>query len=116
MNKRKILIYIAGPYSGDIKENIIKARNASIKIWNSGFTGVCPHMNTAHFEIDCKCDYQDYLEGDMEILKRCDGIFMLKDWMLSKGAREEHDLADARDMPIFYEADRGYEDLLIYDW
>lgn len=89
MNLRKKIVYIAGAYSGNVEDNILTAREAAIKVWELGFTVICPHLNTAHFDKDCKCRYEDYIEGDLQILERCDILLMLPNWHKSKGATEE---------------------------
>ena len=114
--RRQYVIYISGAYSGtseQISENIVMARQWAIKIWEAGFTVLCPHLNTAHFEIDCKMDYGCYIDGDLHLLDRCDAVFMIpENWKLSPGAHEEHDHAKRTDKPIFYK----FENLLLYNW
>jgi hypothetical protein len=45
-------------------------------------------MNTANF--DGLCPDQVWLQGDLEILRRCDIVYFLKDWKLSEGSRAEY--------------------------
>jgi hypothetical protein len=89
------LIYIAGKYRGkcpnDIHNNIEVARQHSIKLWEQGYAVVCPHLNTAF--MDGACDDSVWLNGDLEILKRCDAIYMLPNWQESVGATNELKLA-----------------------
>ena len=103
---RNKIIYVAGAYSPFVDEyhfrrgiddNIEDAEKMSIRLWEMGFTVICPHLNTAHFEQDCTCKYQDYIEGDLEILSRCDAIFMLPNWEYSKGATAELQFAKVMD-------------------
>jgi len=109
-SKRSIIVYIAGKYSGpegketDYAEtgiNILKARRIAVEVANKGFTPLCPHLNTAHFQFDCKCTYEDYLKGDLEMLSRCDYICMVPGWEDSPGARVEYDFAKKAGIPIF---------------
>lgn len=103
MDKRSLIVYVSGHYStGNIAENIQKAREAAIAIWEAGYTALCPHLNTAHFEKDCTCEYEDYMEGDIELLDRCDAIFMLDGWEDSNGAQEEHNHALIEGLPVAY--------------
>jgi len=87
--------YIAGPYRADtpsgIVENIRKAEAVAIKYWKLGYAVICPHRNTALF--DGLCPDETWLKGDIEILKRCDVIVMMKTWKHSSGALDE--LAEA---------------------
>ncbi|MDD4980273.1 MAG: DUF4406 domain-containing protein [Candidatus Omnitrophica bacterium] len=102
MNKRRVIVYISGPYRGDIEENICKARQMSIEIWKAGYTVICPHLNTFHFEKDCTLPEKDYIMGDIEILRRVDIVFMLENWQKSEGANIEHEEAFRQGIPIVY--------------
>lgn len=107
---RKVIVYISGKYSGDIIANIDKARAMAIKVWEAGFTALTPHLNTIHFETDCQCSYEDYLDGDVELVKRSDCVLMLPEWEYSKGALIEHGEAKKLSKPIFY----SLEELIKY--
>jgi hypothetical protein len=91
-----VIAYLSGKYTGDVDANIAKAREAAIELWERGYTVVCPHLNTAHFEQDCKIPYERYIEGDLEILSRCDLIVMLPNYEESKGAIGELEFARQR--------------------
>lgn len=96
-----MIVYISGPYRGDVDANIQAAREAAIKVWEAGHTAICPHLNTAHFEDDCSLDDDRYVERDMDILARCDGILMLPGWEASVGARTEHAYALDLSLPVW---------------
>lgn len=106
---REIIVYVAGKYSAenqdDIKFNIAVARNASIKIWEAGFTAFCPHLNTAFFHKDCKCTREDYLKGNLYILRKCDALLLLPDWFESEGAKLEYKIAHKSGIPVFESLD-----------
>jgi len=107
MNKRKIIIYVSGAYYGkdygrSINSHIKLARQAAIELWEKGFAVICPHLNNSNFEKDCNCTYDDYLIGDCEIVKRCNGIFMLENWKESNGASIERQTAIENYIPVFY--------------
>ena len=99
------LIFISGPYRAPTKagihKNIMVARKASIKLWQEGWAVICPHMNTAHF--DGLADDSVWLDGDLEFLRRCDSIFMLKNWEASIGSWEELKLAVKLNKEIIYQ-------------
>lgn len=99
---RNKVVYISGKYSGDIVTNIDKARKLAIEVWEAGFTALTPHLNTIHFENDCQCTYEDFIDGDLELIKRCDCLLMLPEWDYSKGALMEHAEAKKLNKPIFY--------------
>ena len=99
------IIFVSGPYRAktewELVENIRRAEAAAIKLWQSGFAAICPHLNTAHF--GGLCDDQVWLEGDLEILRRCDAIFMLRGWENSEGARMEKRTAEKCGLEIHYQ-------------
>jgi len=95
------LVYVAGPYRGDIDANIEHAREAAQRLWSLGYAVVCPHLNTAHF--DGLIPDEEFLAGDLEILKRCDAIYMLHNWHKSVGSCEEYRLAKELGLEIMYE-------------
>jgi len=104
---RNKLIYVSGAYSNPdrrvVEENIKNHRDTALRIWEMGYTAVSPVMNTSHFEDSVT--YDDIIEGDLEILSRCDAIFMLRGWYHSKGAELEHRFASDCGMPVFFTFD-----------
>jgi hypothetical protein len=96
-----MIVYVSGRYSGDIDTNIQKAREAAIELWERGFVALCPHLNTAHFERDCKVLYATYIAGDLELLEKCHAVLMLKGWKKSRGATMEFKHACKCGIPIF---------------
>jgi len=99
------LLFISGPYRAattwDISMNIVAARRAAIKMWQAGYAVICPHSNTSHF--DGICPDETWLDGDLEMLRRCDVIYMMAKWQESEGARVEHDLAIELGIVVIYE-------------
>ena len=104
------VIYVAGKYRSTTEwglvQNIRQAESAALELWRQGWAVICPHKNTAHFGglmKDAEDDHQLWLRGDLEILKRCDAIFMLANWVNSKGAQLELEEARKRGLEIYYE-------------
>lgn len=99
------VVFISGPYRSTTKlgisQNIKVARKAAIKLWREGYAVICPHMNTAHF--DGICEDSVWLEGDLEIMRRCDAVFFLEGWQESEGARLEHHEALKLHKQILYQ-------------
>jgi hypothetical protein len=88
------VVFISGPYRGNVEHNIIEARKAAAKLWASGYVVICPHLNTANFDyLYPEIPDSVWLEGDLEILRRCDAIYMLKGYISSQGAQAELKLA-----------------------
>lgn len=108
------LIYVAGKYLGESDWetylNIHKARVIARKLWDEGWAVICPHSNTAFFggadernRDDPNGDWQRWIKGDLEILSRCDGIFMLSGFSFSRGAVIELNRAKELGLEIYYE-------------
>lgn len=99
------VIFISGAYRNGTEwglvENIRKAECAAIQLWQQGWVVLCPHKNTAHF--GGLCQDRIWLDGDIELLSRCDAIFMLRNWEQSEGAKVEHETAKQLDKEIIYE-------------
>jgi len=101
------LIYVCGPYRNKTeegkRENIWHAVRVAVRLWELGWFVVCPHANTANFEFYSSLPDERWLEGDLEILRRCDAIFCLKNWESSAGSLKEHELAEKLGLIILYE-------------
>ena len=99
------VIYIAGPYRSDcdngVFENIIHARGAAQRLWHEGWAVVCPAMNSAFMSEGN--DDSIFLQGDLEILARCDAVYLLSGWAESRGAQAELELAQSLDLEVIYE-------------
>ena len=99
--------YVAGPFRGpsawDIEENIRRAERLALEVWKMGAACVCPHANTRFYQGAAPDEV--WLDGDLEILGRCDFVLMTPDWEKSSGARTEHDFAYHHGIDIFYDLD-----------
>ena len=100
------VVYVSGPYSATknkgVNDNIASAKIVAEMLWRRGWAVICPHLNTANME--SVADYEVFMEGDMEILFRCDAIYMLNGWLESSGAVREHNFAESSRKFIMYEA------------
>ncbi len=104
------VIYIAGKYrtktEWQLVENIRLAEVAARRLWAEGWSVICPHKNTAHFGGllgDEAKDHELWIEGDLELLRRADAIYMLHNWQSSCGAKKELDLARNLGKEIYFE-------------
>lgn len=99
---RRLLAYIAGPYRGanslDVSHHIESARDVAAELWRRGYYALCPHMNTAHF--DGIVDDRVFLDGALELMRRCDLVVLAPGWQQSEGSREEIREALAIGKPI----------------
>lgn len=103
------LIYIAGPFRGptpyDVRRNVERARDLGLAVARLGGYPVIPHTMTCDF--DKLLTDQFWLDGTMEMLRRCDAVVLHERWAHSTGARLEREEALARVLPVF---DSGYDD------
>ena len=99
------LIYIIGAYSGDVEHNIIDAEKVSIDLIRQGHHVFTPHKNTAGYEKyeDGIITYQTWIDMDLDILSRCDAVFVMKNSERSKGSKIEIQKAMELGLPIIYE-------------
>jgi len=103
------VIYVAGKYTGGSEWNtylnIHRAKVAARKLWGEGWVVICPHANTAFFggPENHEIDRLRWLNGDIEILSRCDAIFMLRGFEQSRGAKRELEVAIERGLEVYYE-------------
>lgn len=108
------VIYVIGPYRSKtdwgIEENIQRAEQAALKLWQEGWAVICPHKNTAHF--GGACDDKVWLNGDLEILSRCDAVFVLKGWPQSEYSVKEVRLSMELDLEIIFDDD--VESTMVY--
>lgn len=102
-----MVIYIAGPYTGNVETNIQNAEQAAAKLSKLGWTPLTPHKNFAYMDKYKHLTYDRVMYMCKEMLYRCDAIFMLNRWEQSKGAIIECNAADLKGMKIYFEKD-GY--------
>lgn len=108
----KPVIFISGPFRGrpniewNRQQNIRRAEEAALHVWRSGAVAICPHKNTEHF--DGAADDAIWLDGDLEILSRCDAIFMVQGWNTSQGAEAEVKFAREHGISTLYTLDDLY--------
>jgi hypothetical protein len=97
------LVYVAGPYRANgewfIYENIRRAEAVALEVWKMGAACICPHKNTAFF--NGACPDQVWLDGDLEMVRRCDAILCVPGWERSVGSLGEVALAKEIGIPVF---------------
>jgi hypothetical protein len=97
-----MLVYVSGKYSGDVDTNIENAAKIAGELWDMGHAVICPHMNTAHFEHRCSATWKTYIDGDLNMISRCDAIVMVPGWEDSKGAVVEKEYAERLHIPVWF--------------
>lgn len=97
------LVYVAGPYRAPtawgIEQNIQRARVMGALVAAAGCYPVIPHSNTSH--MDGLAPDELWLEGTLELMRRCDAVVFTFDWPDSSGARAERAEARRIGLPCF---------------
>lgn len=119
--RRKKVIYVAGPYRDrrgewHIRENIREAERLAAEIWQRGGVALCPHKNTAFFGGMPGTDDETWLQGDLELLRRCDAVAVTSRWRSSSGAIQEVSLARKEGIRVLYNYQELWDFLRIEDW
>ena len=115
MKDKLNVIFISGPYRDPrgeylVRENIRYAEHEALFVWFSGGVALCPHLNTAMFGGAFGIPDDTWLKGDLELLSRCDAIYMIHGWERSTGAKAEKDYAAELGIPVLLSQD----DVLAY--
>lgn len=97
------IAYVAGPFRGpnawEIEQNIRRAEEVSLEVWRTpGWCAICPHTNSRFFQGAAPDSV--WLEGDIEILRRCDALVLAPNWSKSSGTRAEVRVAIELKIPI----------------
>ncbi len=97
------LVYLAAPYRATAEHsvylNIHNAGELALQVWKLGAACICPQKNTAFYGGEAPDEL--WLEGDLEILRRCDAILLGPGGAESPGTRNEVNLANELKIPVF---------------
>lgn len=121
---KPLLIYIAGPYTADEREdidsNVNRAIDVGIEIFNKGHFPYVPHLtdmvDKRAKEVGLELSWADFMAWDAPWLKVCDALMFVGE---SKGANIELEEAKKLGKTIFFcsedipEVDREMQDALL---
>ncbi len=103
--KPRDVVYVAGPFRAKtqwgIMQNVRNAEDASLRLWKQGYAVICPHTMTQHFQNECPDDV--WLKGCIELLRRCDAIYLVHGWRDSEGSVEELRIAKELGLTVMYD-------------
>ena len=104
---RMKVVYIAGRYRDPrgewyVEANRREAARAALTVWMNGGVALCPHMNTGGFGGAFGMPDDVWLNGDKELLRRCDAVYAIPGWDTSAGAIAEVALARELGLPILH--------------
>ena len=107
-----MLVYVSGPYRPitrkdcpaiSVEDNIEAASQIAVQLWEKGHAVICPHANTAHFERrTADVTPEQYIQGDLNMIARCDALVMVPRWEESEGAAIEEAYARSLGIPIYH--------------
>lgn len=93
-------VYISGQITGlNFDEAFKNFEDAEKEVKEMGGVPVNP-MKLDH---KVNADWYDFMEKDIAALLRCDGIYMLKNWGESRGARCEYSLAKELGLNVVFQ-------------
>jgi len=99
-----IVVYVAGPFRGadgwEIAENVHRAEQLAREVARLGAMPLTPHSIGAKMHGTETDTF--WLEGTLELLRRCDAAIFTSDWRRSTGARGEMAEAARLEKPVFY--------------
>lgn len=100
MRDAKPVVYLAGPFSGDVEGNVAEAATMALQVWTMGAACHCPHLNSGLWV--GVLEERVFLEGGLAILATCNAILMMPTWQSSAGATKERQLALKLGIPVLY--------------
>lgn len=98
------VVYVAGPFRGptawDIQQNVRRAEQCALEVAKLGAMPICPHKNTENFHGLLTDSF--WLDGTLELMRRCDGVYAMPSWKRSLGATAEVEEAQRLGIPVFF--------------
>ena len=91
-------VYLSGKITGDTNYRE-KFSSMTDELLFYGYTVFNPAVLPDGFE------YEDYMSLDLQMLSKCDAIFLLRDWKNSSGAKREYEEANRLGLKILTEED-----------
>lgn len=116
------IVYIAGKFTAShawgIEQNVRAAEMAAVPVVRAGAMPLIPHANTRFFHGLPETTEEFWYAGTLELLRRCDAIYLVPGWEESRGVNSE--VSEARDVlhiPIFNgPADLDKLDAWVKEW
>lgn len=95
-----LLVYICSPFSGDVENNVIKARTYSRYALDRGNIPIAPHLLFPQFMSD-ESERRLAMHFNYVLLGKCEEVWVFGDYV-SQGMAEEIRIAENRNMKIKY--------------
>ncbi len=97
----KPLVYICAPYSGDLEENIKKARIFARFVYDNDCIPMTPHLMFPFLDDSSLKERKDAMFMDKVLLGKCDEVWVLSE-TITKGMAEELGLSNKRRQKVRY--------------
>lgn len=104
-----LLVYIAGPYTGEnaweTEQNIQRAERAARDMMLEcapSVMAVCPHAMTRNIGRENKIHEDRFVFGTLKLSSQCDALFVVGDWEKSNGTKREIAYAQNQGKPVFF--------------
>jgi len=95
-------LYISGKITG-CEDYLIKFINAEKYLHDMGYSVINPAK--VNFMLPLDTTYDEYMRMSFTMLDMAEGIYLLKDWQDSNGARLEKERAENIGLPVYYEGE-----------
>ncbi len=97
------IVFLSGKFRAPkpygIELNCRAAEDVSLEISKIGAVALAPHLLSRHFQGSLPDQF--WIDGAIELMKRCDAVFMIPGWENSSGSIAERQIALDRGMPVF---------------
>lgn len=98
---KKLLVYIASPYAGDVEANVAYAMKAAQWAIKQGVAPLVPHLMYPALLDDNKPEERELgLSLNMRLLRACDAIWLFACKGITPGMQRELDYAMAHGIPV----------------
>ena len=99
------LVYNAGPISdasgAQCARNLEAGRMWGARLLDAGFAVYCPHCDTPIVGRS-KLTLGEVYACSIELLRRCDAMFVIPNWRHSIGTHKEIEFCSEHNIPVFY--------------
>lgn len=98
------VVYVAGPIRAPnawLREQNVRAAEALAKeVWDTGLAAaICPHAMGRFYDDG---EFDKWMKGDLELVRRSDAVLMCPGWKRSQGALQEKAEAERVGKRVFF--------------
>jgi nucleoside 2-deoxyribosyltransferase len=103
-----MIIYLAGAIRPKLDQtlegNVAKGKAIALELWKKGYAVFSPHANSdlPISLADKEVESSKWLNGDLEILSRCDVLVVIPGWEYSDGTKDEIRFANNHGIPVYF--------------